>query len=458
MRIGVVTSSYPRREGDPAGSFVHGLARALARRGHDLEVICPEPGGPTDWATGSAWLEGIRVFAAPYARPRRLQRLFFGVGAPDNLRREPWLAALAPLAVASLTRQAHRRQAAWNAVISHWLVPSALAAGAIPRRPDGNPHHLAIAHSGDVHLLRRAPGGRALARFIAGRADALGAVSAGLRLELELLLGAAAAGRVVATPMGLDLDGLRAKRPREEIRRELGLRDDLAVLFLGRLVPIKGVDVLIGALSGASGTALLVAGDGPERARLEASAAAGGLAARFVGAVDPSRRAELLAAADMFALPSRVLPGGRHEGLPVALLEAMATGLPVIATRTGGIPEVVDDGVSGLLVPPDDARSLRAALDRLAGSPALRRALGDAARPVGAARDWAGLAPLYERLLLASSKLPAQAREDDPAVRRGSRCPPAPGADFEKRNRSGGGQGRTQRTPRTSETTLPKLT
>jgi glycosyltransferase involved in cell wall biosynthesis len=400
LRIGVVTSSYPQREGDPAGSFVHGLARALARRGHGIEVVCPEPAGPADWEPGAPWLEGIRVFPAPYARPRRFQRLFFGAGTPDNLRREPWLHALAPLAVTALARRARQRAVAWDGVISHWLVPSALAVGVIGRNADGGPRRLAVAHSGDVHLLGRLPGGRALARFLAGRADALGAVSAGLRRELEGLLGGADPVRVVATPMGIDLDELRAGRPREEIRDDLGLPGgDFHVLCLGRLVAIKGFDVLIESLSGAVGIALVVAGDGPERRRLEALAAGRKVRASFVGAVDSSRRAELLAAADVFVLPSRVLPGGRHEGLPVALLEAMASGLPVIATRTGGIPEVVDDGVSGLLVPPDDPRSLRAALDRLAGSSALRRALGAAARPVGEARDWAALAPLYERLL-----------------------------------------------------------
>lgn len=399
MRIGVVTSSYPRRDGDPAGAFVHGLCRALARRGHETEVICPEPAGPADWNAGTPWLDGVRIFAAAHARPRRLQRLFFGAGAPDNLRREPWLAALAPLAVLSMARLAQRRAAAWGAVISHWLVPSALAVSAIPRRSTGGFRHLAIAHSGDVHLLGRLPGGRTLARLVARRSDVLGAVTAQLGRELGDLLGARGDRPIANTPMGLDVAALRASRSGEETRRELALGNEFTVLFLGRLVPIKGVDVLIEALGGATGMTLLVAGDGPERVRLETLAERHGVRARFLGAVDPARRAELLAAADAFALPSRVLADGRHEGLPVALLEAMAAGSPVVATRTGGVPEVVEDGVSGLLVQPDDARALRAALEHLARSPVLCRALGDAARRIGAARDWDALAPLYEHLL-----------------------------------------------------------
>jgi glycosyltransferase involved in cell wall biosynthesis len=396
--------------GDPAGSFVHGLARALARRGHGIEVVCPEPAEPPDWAAGSAWLEGVRVFAAAYARPRWAQRLFFGAGAPDNLQRQPWLVALAPLAIAALARQVRRRETCWDAVVSHWLVPSALAACAPGHRSRENPRHLAIAHSGDVHLLRRLPGGRALAGLLARRVDVLGAVTGQLREELADLVGDAGPGPVVAAPMGIDLGSLRPPRSREDIRLDLGLAGDFAVLSLGRLVPIKGTDVLIEAMSGSTEAVLLVAGDGPERARLEPAARDRRVRARFLGAVETRRRAELLAAADAFALPSRVLPDGRHEGLPVALLEAMAAGLPVVATATGGIPEVVEDGVSGLLVPPDDPGALRGALERLASSPGLCRSLGDAARPIGEARDWDALAPLYERLLGPAAARPATAR------------------------------------------------
>jgi glycosyltransferase involved in cell wall biosynthesis len=116
----------------------------------------------------------------------------------------------------------------------------------------------------------------------------------------------------------------------------------------------------------------LIAGDGPARGELEAAARAAGLGerARFLGARDD--KARLLAACDVFCLPSR------HEGLGVAALEAMAAGRAVVATRVGGLGEAVVDGRTGLLVPPDDPLALAEALARVLGDRELRERLGRA--------------------------------------------------------------------------------
>jgi glycosyltransferase involved in cell wall biosynthesis len=340
-RIGFITTSFPRREGDPAGGFVLGMAAALARRGHRVEVIVPEPPGPHEWRGRPGWLRGVAVFPAPYLRPARAQRLFFGAGVPDNLSSNPALWAAVPLAAAGLALAARRRSAAWDAVISHWLLPSALIGGAIRR---GAPH-LAVAHSGDVHLLGRSHLGGLAARAVLRCADRIGFVSAGLRDEFSGLLGARArrvtGSRLVLAPMGIDPAAMAPSRPREELRARLGL-DRFTVLFLGRLVPIKGADILLDAAGGAM--RLVVAGDGPLRAELERAAARLGVDARFEGEVGPAERAALMCACDALAVPSRVLADGRHEGLPIVILEAMAAGLTVVAADTGGIGEVVRHG------------------------------------------------------------------------------------------------------------------
>ncbi len=398
--VGVVTSSYPRREGDPAGSFVHGLARALVRRGHTVEVVAPEPETPPRWGPDEEWLAGVRVRGAAYARPRRLQRLFYRAGAPDNLAGEPWLAALAPAALAALFVETRRRVSTWNAAIAHWLVPAGLAASAA--LPRGRPLRLlAVAHSADLHLLRALPGraGRSIAGCVADRAAAVGYVAATQRAELEHLLGPRRAARLTPTPMGIDLDELEPSRPAEEVRRELGVGEEHLSLFLGRLVPIKGVDLLIEARANRRDAALVIAGEGPERGRLERLARKSQTRVLFTGEVGPRRRAELLSACDCFVLPSRELPGGRREGLPLALLEALAAGRPVVASRSGGVEVLFGDGVSGLLVPPGDSVRLGRAIDKLAASPRLARRLAGAARKEGARRDWSRLVETYEELL-----------------------------------------------------------
>lgn len=181
--------------------------------------------------------------------------------------------------------------------------------------------------------------------------------------------------RVVTIPSSVDAGALRPGRPAAAVRAELGVGGgELLVLTLAALVARKGVDLLLraqAALDGERGV-LAVAGDGPERARLEALARELGLAAhvRFLGRRED--RADLLGACDVFALASRA------EGLGVAALEAMACGRPVLATRVGGLAEAVVHEGTGLLVAPDDAEALADAWRRLRADPALRARLGAA--------------------------------------------------------------------------------
>lgn len=169
------------------------------------------------------------------------------------------------------------------------------------------------------------------------------------------------------------------KRTRAEVRAELGLGEGPVALHVANFLPVKGHDILVRALAEvkARGVRLTVvtAGDGVERAPIEALASSLGLGpehVRFLGF--RSDVPDLLAAADFFVLPSRM------EGLPLAVLEAMSHGLPIVTTRIGGNPEVVTDGEHGLLVPIEDPGALAAALVRFAEDPGLRRKLGEAGR------------------------------------------------------------------------------
>jgi glycosyltransferase involved in cell wall biosynthesis len=397
--IGVVTTSFPRHASDPSGAFVLGLSQALAARGHRVEVVCPEPPVPASWGKDERWLAGIEVFGAPYARPRRLERLFFDAGVPDNLARNPWLRALVPGAVAGLAAAAALRSRRWDAVLSHWLVPSSLVVGALAPAPL---RHLAVAHSSDVHLLRSLPSGRWLAMAAMARAGRVGFVSQRLLGQMRELLGPRLAARMEprfdVTPMGVDLASLVPGRLRSVVRAGMGL-SGFAVLGLGWLVPVKGMDVLVEALAGRPGFELVVAGDGPERVRLEALCRGRGVDARFPGWVSPAERAELLHACDAVALPSRPLPDGREEGLPLTAVEALAAGRPLVASITGAIPELVTHGTSGLLVPPDDPAALGRALEDLRADPALAAQLGFAGAGIGRERAWERLVGRYEALL-----------------------------------------------------------
>jgi len=358
VKLGVVTTSYPRFAGDPAGNFVAGHVGALRALGHHVEIIAAGAAAAATPAPG----DPVRVGGA---------RLFYRGGAPDALERAP-LGAGAAAAVftarltAAVTARAHR----WDAIIAHWLAPSAIAALA------SAPPLVAIAHGGDVFTLRRLRLLGPVLRALRRRDARLVFVGEHLRTIARDAAPALAPWleRAIIQPMGLDLARFAALARAPS--------DPPVVLVVARLVPIKGVDVAIAAMPHVRrGARLVIAGAGPERDRLARAAGAHAL----VGEVTTDRRDELLRTAGVVVVPSRIAPSGRTEGTPAIALEALAAGVPVIASAVGGLCEL--PGVR--LVPPDDPLALGRAIDHVIGHPPSAAAL----RAGVAGLDWREVAP-----------------------------------------------------------------
>jgi glycosyltransferase involved in cell wall biosynthesis len=242
-----------------------------------------------------------------------------------------------------------------------------------------------IVHTFHGHVLEGyfGPAGSWLTR-VAERAlglitDCVIAISESQRADLVRRFRVSSAEKTAVVPLGLELEsllGITADQP--SLRPELGLAsDDTVIGYVGRLVPIKDLPLLVQAFSrvaaGDDRVHLLIAGDGPGRAELIDLCRALGISARchLIGWRDDLAR--LYATCDLVALTSVT------EGTPVALIEAMAAGLPVVALRVGGVPDVVEDGVTGLLVSDRDpavfAQALRTLIaDRPARMQLARRA------------------------------------------------------------------------------------
>lgn len=243
---------------------------------------------------------------------------------------------------------------------------------------------------------------RWLTRFALARADAITAT--GLHLAAETTRYAPRGRPVTVVPYGVDLERFQ---PRRYPKR--GAAAKAAPIIIGtacRLSPEKGLHYLIEAFAQlrrryGEGVSLRIAGDttpapgGRERARLEALARRLGVAeaVEFCGWLPHEEIPEFLAGLDIFVLPST------YEGFGVAAVEAAATALPVVATNVFGIPDVVRDGETGLLVPPRDAVALAGAIGRLVQDPALRHRLGQAGREYAAGRyEWSANAAQMERI------------------------------------------------------------
>ena len=328
MRWLVLTSSVPRYDGDFSGLFVQSFCEALAARGHRLDVLAWRGEGALARTLGDEGT-GVELRFVPYGPPS-MEELFYGAGAPENLRESPLRALLAPVAMGAMVGAALKacREVAYDGVIGHWLLP----AGALARvvgEIAGLPSFV-VGHSGGVHLLSRVPPvvGRPLARWLT-------AVPTTVPTEALAQTVRALGGEVTSVlPMGFD-------PPSEGVefggRRGVG---ELRVGFLGRLVAIKDLGTLLGAIeearAGGVSVTLEIVGDGPERQRWQAQAGDG---VTFRGALMGEAKEEALRSWDVLALPSRVRESGRHEGLPVTLLEAAARGTVPLVSGVPGAEE-----------------------------------------------------------------------------------------------------------------------
>jgi glycosyltransferase involved in cell wall biosynthesis len=238
---------------------------------------------------------------------------------------------------------------------------------------------------------------RATGRLLHRAAFRLGAlpvaISGRVAESFERFYGFAPAATI---PNGVDCAGFRGTDHRERWRRENGFApDDLLIVSVARLEPQKNPLRLIEAFAKAAASApayLLMAGEGSLLEASRDAAARLGIATRmrFLGLRQDI--AELLPCCDLFALASD------WEGAPVALIEAMAAGLPAVATAVGGVPDLVEDGVTGLLVPPGDTAALALALAALARDPARRRRMAEAAAKRAAAFDAHAMIDSYAAL------------------------------------------------------------
>jgi glycosyltransferase involved in cell wall biosynthesis len=390
VNVLMVTSSYPKFPGDTTAPFVESIARAVAARGHRVDIVLP---WHPDLRRGAD--EPVRFH--PYRYAPRDEWCLWGYAqslqSDVRVRRAAWL--IAPLAALALRRAvAERLRAArYDVVHAHWLVPNAALVAGVARA-HATPLVVSL-HGSDVFLAERLAPARPLARRALALAAAVTACSSDLRRRAVRL--GAAEGRTRTVPYGVDGEAFAPREHDVETRARLGVPEGaLLVLALGRLVEKKGFAHLIDAAALLRDRVhVVIAGDGDLRSELQARAA--GAPVRFTGNLDRQEVARALGAADVVAVPSVVDQSGNVDGLPNVVLEALAAGRPVVASRVAGIPEVIEDGRSGLLVPPADAAALAAALRRLAEDPTTRARLGCAARRDALARfGWTATARALE--------------------------------------------------------------
>ena len=363
LQVAVLTTSYPLAPGSTSGIFV---ARLLEAMPDDIALSVITPASYAD-ATRSSH-EKLQVLPVRYA-PKAWQRLAHEPGGlPVALRGAPWLRLFIPLLVAALALRTLREARTHHLIHANWAFNGCLAgiAGLLTNRPV-----LTSLRGEDVSRARKTWFAKQVLRLAIVLSRTIVAVSTDMASWLKNEF-PAATRKITVVENGVDAAFLAVFNA----RRNRVLHPPVLVCA-GSLIPRKGHRVLLRALARCTGLAwrLQLAGEGPEHAELARLAIELGLADRieFSGELPPDAMPAFLANADLFILPSF------SEGRSNALLEAMASGLPVVASNIDGVTELIEDDRTGRLFPPGDDEALAAILlALLQDAPALSR-LGAAA-------------------------------------------------------------------------------
>ena len=329
----VLASTYPRWPADPEPGFVHELSRRLTER-YRVIVLCPHAPGAKPRET----MDGVEVVRYRYA-PECWETLVNDGGIVTNLKRARWKLLLVPGFVLGQAWVAWRlmRRERVDVIHAHWLIPQGLIAALLPWLPGRRVSYVVTSHGADLYALK----GRLLdgiKRFVARRAAAATVVSSAMRERLAAL--GVPAAHIHVLPMGVDLSERFTPDPSVP-------RSQHEILFVGRLVEKKGLRHLIAALpqvlEGVPDAFLTIVGFGPEEAALRQQVHTLGLQAKvhFLGAVAQTRLPALYRRAALFVAPFVQAESGDQEGLPVALMEAVACGCPVVAGDVAGIEDLL---------------------------------------------------------------------------------------------------------------------
>jgi glycosyltransferase involved in cell wall biosynthesis len=342
----ILFSNFPRNSSD-SSDWIADFVDKLSDQKIKLYVLAPHFAE----ASGQEVRKGVQIFRFKYFYPLKYQKLAYGAGIADNINRSILAKLQIPLFIIAELFFSLKiiRKEKINIVNSHWLIPQGIV-GAICKRLF-NIKHVASVHGSDINLIAKSKILRIVFKFIAQNTDRIIANSSFTKQKI-LDINSELDAKTQVIPMGVDINKLNDIQTKKS---HMTINADYLVLTVGRLIALKGVDYLIRAMNHVIAryptAKLVICGDGSEKSSLMELVSDLNLTDHvvFTGHIPHDAVAQCYHSADVFVLPS-IRIDGFEEGLGVVLLEAMACGIPVIGSNTGGISSIIDDGCNGFLV------------------------------------------------------------------------------------------------------------
>lgn len=376
----ITASTFPRWDGDTEPRFILDYAKAISEY-YDVTVLVPAAVGAKDREV----LEGVKVIRYRYFPIHKWETLCYPGAILPRIKEKKVRVLLVPFLFFALYIQLFRILPEFDIVHAHWLIPQGIVQSLF-RKP-----YIVTGHGSDVTSLNMGIV-RKLKMQCLRKAKSVIVVSEYLK-GLIMRLVPEIEPSVIS--MGVDTSkfGIQYRVPNyfEQGNKKV-------ILFVGRLVEIKGVTYLIDAMKSIDAI-LVIVGNGPLREELELQSKPLKGKVIFWGTKTHEELKEIYASADIFAVPSVSTQAGGKEGLGIVILEAMASGLPVVATRTGGIPDLITEGKNGLLFEQKNIIQMAECINKILNDEELRISLINEGIKTVEDYDYKNIAKRYKEIL-----------------------------------------------------------
>lgn len=343
-RLLITGSTFPRYAGDTEPRFVLDLAKNMKEYA-EVTVLVPAAPGAADREE----LEGVQVVRYHYFPIHSLETLCYPGAIVPRIREKKVRGLLVPWLFVSLYVHLFKMRREYDIVQANWLIPQGIVQSFI-KKP-----YVVTGHGGDVTSLNKGIL-KVLKKRCLKNAAGVTAVSQPL---MDVLNGIYENPKQAVISMGCDTAMFGQEH---RVENYFGQGDKKVVLFVGRLAEKKGVSYAIEAMRQVNNAMLVIAGDGPLKSKLQRQAERvqkeSGSTILFLGAKTHEELKGIYASADLFVMPSITAKDGDKEGFGLVILEAFASGLPIVASRSGGITDIVKDGVNGYLAEEKDVSGL----------------------------------------------------------------------------------------------------
>lgn len=329
----ITGSTFPRWKGDTEPRFIFDYAQAMTKY-YDVTVLVPAAPKAKD----REQLSDVNVIRYHYFPVHKWENLCYPGAIVPRIKEKKIRIFLVPFLLLSLYFHLKKILSEFDIVHAHWLIPQGIVQSIFKDKP-----YIVTGHGGDISSLNNGIFKRLKEKCLC-RAKAITVVSEFKQKELNKYY----PGHE-SKILSMGVNTLLFDRKMNYSSNYFNQGNRKVILYVGRLAEIKGVEYLIQAMQHIGNAILVIVGNGPERGHLEELTKTCDVDAKFLGSKSHEELKTIYASADVLVVPSIIDHKGAQEGLPTVILEAMASKLPVIATKTGGIPQLIQDGVNGLL-------------------------------------------------------------------------------------------------------------